>query len=48
MRDYKVLGTPANYFLKPDGEIIQQWNGFLTGDQLNGHIEALLEASASS
>ena len=48
MRDYKVLGTPANYFIKPDGEIIQQWNGFLTGDQLNGHIEALLEASASS
>jgi thiol-disulfide isomerase/thioredoxin len=48
MRDYKVLGTPANYFLKPDGEIIQQWNGFLTGDQLNGHIEALLEASAIS
>jgi thiol-disulfide isomerase/thioredoxin len=48
MRDYKVLGTPATYFLKPNGEIIQQWNGFLTGDQLNGHIEALLEASASS
>jgi hypothetical protein len=48
MRDYKVLGTPATYFLKPNGEIIQQWNGFLTGDQLNGHIEALLEASSSS
>jgi thiol-disulfide isomerase/thioredoxin len=48
MRDYKVLGTPATYFLKPDGEIIQQWNGFLTEGQLNGHIEALLEASAIS
>ncbi|NIO68871.1 MAG: DUF3179 domain-containing protein [Anaerolineae bacterium] len=48
MRDYKVLGTPATYFFKPNGEIIQQWNGFLTGDQLNGYIETLLEASASS
>jgi thiol-disulfide isomerase/thioredoxin len=48
MRDYKVLGTPATYFLKPNGEMFQQWNGFLTGDQLNGHIEALLEASDSS
>jgi thiol-disulfide isomerase/thioredoxin len=48
MRDYKVLGTPAMYFFKPNGEIIQQWNGILTEDQLNEYIEALLEASASS
>ena len=47
MRDYKVLGTPANYFLKPNGEVIQQWNGILTEDQLNGHIEELLKVSAS-
>ena len=48
LRDYKVVGTPATYFFKPNGEIIQQWIGFLTEDQLNGYIEALLEASASS
>jgi hypothetical protein len=48
MRDYKVLGTPAMYFFKPNGEIIQQWNGILTEDQLNQYIEALLQASASS
>jgi hypothetical protein len=36
------------YFFKPNGEIIQQWNGILTEDQLNEYIEALLEASASS
>jgi thiol:disulfide interchange protein len=43
MRDYRVLGTPATYFLKPDGEIMQQWNGFLTEKQLDDNIEALLE-----
>ena len=48
MRDYKVLGTPATYFLKPNGEIIQQRNGLLGESQLNGFIEALIEASAGS
>jgi len=48
MRDYRVLGTPATFFIKPDGEIIQRWNGMLTEDQLNGHIEGLLDASSGS
>ena len=43
MRDYQVLGTPATYFFKPNGEITQQWNGFLTKKQLDDNIEALLE-----
>jgi thiol-disulfide isomerase/thioredoxin len=45
IRDYRVLGTPATYFIAPDGEVIQQWNGFMTGDQLEANIEALIEAS---
>ena len=48
MRDYKVLGTPATYFIRADGEILQQWNGFLTGDQLNENVEALIVASGGS
>ena len=43
LRDYKVLGTPATYFFTPDGEVIQQWNGFLSGDQLEEYVERLLE-----
>jgi thiol-disulfide isomerase/thioredoxin len=45
MRDYKVLGTPATYFFKPDGKVIQQWNGLLTTEQTVGYIEELLETS---
>jgi thiol-disulfide isomerase/thioredoxin len=48
MRDYKILGTPTTVFLKPNGEITQQWAGIMTQDQLNGFIEALLDASTSS
>jgi thiol-disulfide isomerase/thioredoxin len=48
LRDYKVLGTPATYFFTPDGEIFQQWNGFLTGGQLGENIEALLVASSDT
>jgi len=44
MRDYKVVGMPTTYTIKPNGEIIEQWTGVLTEDQLNGRIEALLEA----
>jgi len=44
MRDYKVLGTPATYFFRPDGEVVQQWNGLLGERQLEGFIEDLLEA----
>jgi thiol-disulfide isomerase/thioredoxin len=46
MREYEVLGTPANYFLTRNGEINERWNGLLTEDQLNNYIEALLQAPA--
>ena len=45
MRDYKVLGTPATLFIRPDGEVIERWNGMLTEDQLNEHMESLVQAS---
>jgi hypothetical protein len=48
LRDYRVLGTPATYFFTPDGEIFQQWNGFLIGGQLGENIEALLVASSDT
>jgi hypothetical protein len=47
IRDYKVLGTPSTYFIKPDGEIIQQWTGAMGEKQLEGFIQALIEASLS-
>jgi len=45
IRDYKVIGMPTTYTIKPNGEIIEQWTGVLTEDQLHGRIEALLEAA---
>jgi len=47
MRDYKILGTPATIFLTPDGQVIDRWNGLLTGDQLDTKIAELLEASGT-
>ncbi|MGD8969590.1 MAG: DUF3179 domain-containing (seleno)protein, partial [Anaerolineae bacterium] len=48
VRDYKVLGTPATYFVTASGDIVERWNGFLTGDQLTKRIEELIEVSAGS
>ena len=43
LRDFRVLGTPATIFLSPNGEIHQQWNGLIVGQQLRDSIDALLE-----
>jgi thiol-disulfide isomerase/thioredoxin len=48
MRAYRALGTPATYFLKPNGEIVEQWNGLLTGEQLQDKIKTLLDASGDA
>jgi thiol-disulfide isomerase/thioredoxin len=48
VRDYKVLGTPATYFVAPGGDIVERWNGFLTGDQLTKRVEELIEVSTDS
>ena len=47
LRDYMVLGTPATVFLLPNGEVLQQWNGLLAGQQLRDNIDALVEASGN-
>ncbi len=48
IRDYKVLGTPATYFITPGGDIVERWNGFLTGKQLTNKIDELIDVSAGS
>ena len=46
--DLQVLGTPATFFLKPDGEIVRRWNGALSGHQLAGYVQELLEAAGGA
>ena len=48
IRDYKVLGTPATYFITPGGDIVERWNGFLTGKQLTNKIDGLIDVSAGA
>jgi thiol-disulfide isomerase/thioredoxin len=48
VRDYEVLGTPATYFITPSGDIVERWNGFLTGSQLTKKIEELIGVSAGA
>jgi thiol-disulfide isomerase/thioredoxin len=45
LREYRVLGTPSTYFFKPDGEVIDRWNGLLSDAQLHSKIDELLKAS---
>jgi thiol-disulfide isomerase/thioredoxin len=45
VRNYRVLGTPATYFVTPGGEILERWSGLLSGDQLTERIEELIEVS---
>ena len=47
LREFEAYGTPATYFITPDGEIIQKWVGYLTKDQLVKHIENLIVQSNS-
>ena len=46
IRDHKVLGTPAIYFITPGGHIVERWNGFMTGNQLSKRIDELIDVSA--
>jgi thiol-disulfide isomerase/thioredoxin len=45
---YKVFGTPATYFIAPDGEVVEKWVGFLSKEQVIENIENLLGHSSSS
>ncbi len=48
LRDYNVLGTPATTFVTPIGDVVERWNGRLTGSQLTKKIEKLIGVSAAS
>ena len=45
LRDYRVIGMPSTYFIKPDGEVHSTWTGLLTHDQLSSMVQELLAAS---
>ena len=47
VRDYKILGLPATFFLKPGGEIQRTWTGVLDRDKLTELVAELLTASDS-
>lgn len=47
IRDYKLLGMPTTYFIKPDGTIHRQWSGLLTRKKLDELVNELLAASRS-
>ena len=45
LRDYQVLGTPTTIFIKPNGEVLDEWTGLLTRPRMIEKVEALLDAS---
>ena len=47
IQDYQLLGMPATYFIKTDGEIARIWTGLLTKDKLTELVEELIEVSES-
>lgn len=47
VREYRLVGMPSTYFIKPDGEIHRTWAGLLTRDKLRELTKNLLDASSS-
>ncbi len=47
VREYGLIGMPTTYFIKPNGEIVEQWTGLLTEDKLTELVQTLLEESGS-
>jgi hypothetical protein len=45
LQKYQVVGIPTAYFIKPNGEIVQQWSGALTEQQLSEYIDTLIQSS---
>ena len=45
LSEYGVLGTPATYFFKPNGELLDKWTGRLSGEQVEQFVDNLLQAS---
>jgi thiol-disulfide isomerase/thioredoxin len=45
LQNYRVIGMPTTFFIKPDGEIHDTWTGILTRDQFETKVQELIEAS---
>jgi thiol-disulfide isomerase/thioredoxin len=45
VRDYEVLEAPSIFYIKPNGEILDQTYGLVQDDALRAHIEELIAAS---
>lgn len=45
VRNYKLVGMPTTYFIKPDGTIHRQWTGLLNKKKLDELVNELLAAS---
>lgn len=45
VRNYKLVGMPTTYFIKPDGIIHRQWTGLLNKKKLDELVNELLAAS---
>lgn len=45
VRDYKLVGMPTTYFIKPDGTIHRQWTGLLNKKKLDELVSELVAAS---
>ena len=46
--DYQILGMPTTFFIKPNGEIVEQWTALITKPKLKEQVEALLAASGQA
>ena len=44
---YSVLGVPTTFFVKPDGTILQEYIGAMSGEQLDKYVSDLLPDDAS-
>jgi thiol-disulfide isomerase/thioredoxin len=45
VRNYKLVGMPTTYFIKPDGTIHRQWAGLLNKKKLDELVKELVTAS---
>ena len=45
LREYSVFEMPTTVFLTPDGAVFSKHGGFMTGDQMQSQVDALISAS---
>ena len=45
MREYNVFGMPTTVCMTADGDIVSQKNGFMSGDEMRGRIQDMIDAS---